>query len=157
PAGDVRLQTSAQFAEGAELRLPAKITLTATGFASSTHHMTDLPATCYEQETGTREMRGPPRYVCADQTTNGLSHGAEILLRRSLTERITGWLSYTLSRATETYTRPGTAGTVLSPFDRPDVLSVIAAYELGAGWRAGARFLLYSGTPDLQFSDNGQR
>jgi hypothetical protein len=156
-SGDVHLQTNAQVAEGFELRLPAKIALTTTGFASSTHGMTDLPSTCYEQATGTRAMPGPPRYLCADRPANGLSYGLEVLLRRSLTERVTGWLSYTLSRATESYTQPGQAGTVLSPFDRTHVLSVIGAYDLGDRWRAGGRLYLYSGTPYLQFSTNGQR
>jgi hypothetical protein len=153
----VHLQTSAQIAEGIELRLPAQMKLTATGFASSTQGMTDLPAICYEQTTGPRGMPGPPLYLCADQPANGVSYGAELLLRRSLTEKITGWLSYTLSRATESYTQPGHGGTVLSPFDRTHVLSVIGAYELGARWRAGARFFFYSGTPYLQSSPNDQR
>jgi hypothetical protein len=51
----------------------------------------------------------------------------------------------------------GRAGTVLSPFDRTHVLSVIGAYDLGAHWRAGARLLVYSGTPYLQVSAGGQR
>jgi hypothetical protein len=156
-SGEVHLQTSAQIAEGLELHLPAKIVLTTTGFASSTHGMTDLPSTCYEQSTGTRAMPGPPRYLCADHPTNGVSYGLEVLLRRPLTERLTGWLSYTLSRAVESYTQPGQAGTVLSPFDRTHVLSVIGAYDLGANWRAGARLYLYNGTPYLQFSTAGQR
>jgi hypothetical protein len=156
-SGDVRLQTSAQISEGRECRLPAKINLTTTGFASSTQGMTDLSSSCYEQTTGTRTMPGPPRYLCADQPAHGIAYGGELLLRRSLSERVTGWLAYTLSRATESYTRPGSSATVLSPFDRTHLLSVIGAYDLGAQWRAGARFLFYSGTPYLQFSSIGQR
>jgi hypothetical protein len=156
-SNDVHLQTSAQVAEGIELRLPAKIVLTSTVFASSTRGMTDLPSTCYEQATGTRAMPGPPRYLCADAPAKGVSYGVELMLRRPLTERMTGWVSYSLSRATESYTPPGQTSTVLSPFDRTHVLSVIGAYDLGAHWRAGARFYLYSGTPYLQFTTAGQR
>ena len=155
PRGDVRLQTSGQIAEGVEIDLPAKATLVATGFASATHDATDLPGTCYEQSTGSRAMPGPPVYLCADQRTNSVAYGVEGLLRRPLTERITGWLSYALSRTIERFTQAGSAGTILSPFDRTHVLSAIGAYDLGAGWRAGARFLFYSGTPDLQFSQSG--
>jgi hypothetical protein len=69
-----------------------------------------------------------------------------------LTKRLTGWLSYTLSRSTREAHLPGNPESVvevetLSEFDRTHVLSLVGAYDLGAGWRAGARFFAYSGLP----------
>jgi hypothetical protein len=155
-AADVHLQTSAQVSEGIEMRLPAAITMRTTAFGSVTTGMTDLAVTCYERATGTRAMPGPPMYLCADDPVEGIAYGLELSLRRSLTQRLTAWLSYTLSRATERYLQPGDVHTILSPFDRTHVLSAIAAYEIAAGWRAGARLLAYSGTPDFEVS-SGQR
>ncbi len=36
----------------------------------------------------------------------------------------------------------------MSPFDRTHVLQVGSSVDLGAGWRASARFLTYRGWPD---------
>jgi hypothetical protein len=150
--GATYLQTSGQASTGFGLRLPAGLRLTATVFGSVTHHMSDLPDTCNEHITGTRQNPGQTTYICADQPVNGLAYGVELSLRRALTQEITGWLSYTLSRSIETYTEAGTSHTVLSQFDRTHVVSAIAAYDFGAGWRAGTRVTAYSGTPYLQFS-----
>jgi hypothetical protein len=67
-----------------------------------------------------------------------------------LTERLAGWLSYTLSRTTErTSDTAGTQTTLLSTFDRTHVGSASVAYQISAGWRAGARIVAYSGAPFL--------
>src|SRR5262249_24252238 len=78
--------------------------------------------------------------------------GVELLLRRPLSKRLSGWLSYTLSRSTrETHfvTADGATAiaTVPSEFDRTHVLNAIVAYDLGYRWRAGARFVFYTGAP----------
>jgi outer membrane receptor protein involved in Fe transport len=150
--GATYLQTSSQASTGLELRLPAGLRLTATAFGSVTRHMSDLPDSCNEHITGTRQNPGQITYLCADEPVDGRAYGMELLLRRALTQKITGWLSYTLSRSTDTYTQPGASHTVPSQFDRTHVVSVIAAYDFGANWRAGTRVMAYSGTPYLQFS-----
>jgi hypothetical protein len=76
----------------------------------------------------------------------------EVLLRRPLSKRLSGWLSYTFSRATrQAYfiTRSGgdALATVPSEFDRTHVLNAILGYDLGRRWRMGGRFLFYTGTP----------
>jgi hypothetical protein len=71
------------------------------------------------------------------------NHGFELFVRRDFTERLGGFLSYTLSRAD----RDLFGAPVLSTFDRPHVLSVVLGYDLGRGYRAGGRFLLESGRP----------
>jgi len=155
-AGSVRLQTSAQGSQGVELRLPADIVVTANVFGSVTHGMTDLTAACSSSSTGTgalglATMNAPIVYTCRDHAVDGEAYGVELWARRSLTKNIAGWLSYTISRSTREahYSNNGVDNVVkvVSEYDRTHVLSAIAAYDLGARWRAGARFVFYTGSP----------
>jgi hypothetical protein len=75
--------------------------------------------------------------------TNGSAYGLELFLKRKLTERFGGFLSYTLSRSMRTYGNQ----TYLAAFDRTHVLNVAGAYDLGRNWRAGARVVFYTGLP----------
>jgi hypothetical protein len=80
-------------------------------------------------------------------------------LRRPLSKRLSGWLSYTLSRSTRdenliTATGGNTQATVVSDYDRTHVLNAILAYDLGRRWRAGARFVFMSGAPYSNLAGN---
>ena len=75
-----------------------------------------------------------------------------MLLRRPFSKRLSGWLSYTLSLLTRdghflTPSGGDVQATVVSDYDRTHVLNAILAYDLGARWRAGGRFVFYTGTP----------
>jgi hypothetical protein len=87
----------------------------------------------------------------------GRSYGFELLVRRNLTARLSGWLSYTLSRSERDSFNglTGTWGHRLSEFDRPQVANLVVAYDLGAHWRAGGRLVAYSGTPYATASLDG--
>jgi hypothetical protein len=76
---------------------------------------------------------------------DGRSHdyGLELFLHRDFTERLGGFVSYTVSRADRD--APGVAA--LSMFDRTHLLSAVLGYDFGAGFRFGARFFLASGRP----------
>jgi TonB family protein len=71
------------------------------------------------------------------------SYGFEVYLRRPLTHRLGGFLSYTLSRSTRAL------GRIKAPssFDRTHVLNLALAYDLGRAWRIGGRLLTYTGIP----------
>jgi hypothetical protein len=71
------------------------------------------------------------------------TYGMEFFLRRALTQRLGGFLSYTLSRSSRS------TGRLHGPssFDRTHVFNLALAYELGRNWRAGARTLVYTGIP----------
>jgi len=71
------------------------------------------------------------------------SVGLEVFLRRDFTERLGGFVSYTLSRTV------ATAGglTERASWDRTHVLSVALGYDLGNGWRVGSRLFVESGRP----------
>ncbi len=95
----------------------------------------------------------------SNEPTHGIAYGLEVLLRRPLSKRLSGWLSYTLSRSTrdEHFLTPSggqVQATVLSDYDRTHVLNAILAYDLGARWRAGGRFVFFTGTPFSNLSGN---
>jgi hypothetical protein len=152
------LQTAAQFSQGIELALPAALTLSATGFYSRFWGLTDLSASCFQHSEDTPMIGQPfvPPYVCPNnQPVRGQAYGLELLLRRPFSKRLSGWLSYTLSRSTKQahfITPSGTEdlATVPSEFDRTHVLNAILGYDLGHRWRVGGRLLFQTGTPYSQ-------
>jgi TonB-dependent Receptor Plug Domain len=74
---------------------------------------------------------------------NGQAYGMELLLKRKLTDRIGGFVSYTLSRST----RQVDNRVFIASFDRTHVLNAALAIDLGRNWRAGARGTFYTGLP----------
>jgi hypothetical protein len=127
------LQSAYQYSAGAEIKLPAEFTATADVFM--------------------HDYTGLAEYIEAcpiDQPTcnfNGRAIGLELLVRRSLNKRLTGWVSYTLSRAErDSYWSGGTIRR-LSEFDRTHVGNLVLAADLGRRWRAGGRMVAYSGLP----------
>jgi hypothetical protein len=157
--GNAQLQVAMQGSQGFELALPAEIVLTATAFLSRWTGLTDLTADCVQLTPGVSgprlpEAQGDPDpIVCpAGDPVHGRAYGLELLVRRSLTKRLTGWLSYTLSRSTRrarfiTPSGQTDIATVPSESDRTHVLNAIAAYDLGRSWRVGGRFFFYTGSP----------
>jgi hypothetical protein len=75
--------------------------------------------------------------------TMGSSYGFEFYLKRRLTSRLGGFLSYTLSRSTRSYDNREYVAT----FDRTHVANAAVAYDLGRRWRAGTRLVFYTGLP----------
>jgi hypothetical protein len=159
------LQTSVQASQGLEVQLPWKFTLTPTVFYHHYLGLSDFATTC--GDTANIDERGGSDVddECVDRRVRGKTIGFELLLRRSLTQKLTGWISYTLSRTTRTTqlatyadlaaafdlvgrrSRTISWAEIPSDFDRTHVLNVIGAYDLGKGWRAGARFYFYTGRP----------
>lgn len=82
------------------------------------------------------------RYVNAGLSR---SYGVEVLLRQEMTERLFGWLAYTLSRSERK--GPDDARYRHSRYDQTHILTLLAQYKLGRGWAVGARFRLVSGNP----------
>ncbi len=144
------LQTSIQASQGVEVALPWAFTLTPTFFYHRYLGLTDFATTCGINQSSTSENSDGTD--CIDKRVTGRTLGFEMLLRRSLTKKLTGWVSYTLSRTTrEAHLRTSgnhlTVQTIPGEFDRTHVLSVIGGYDLGRNWRAGGRFFFYTGRP----------
>jgi len=165
PRGESSLQTVAQASQGVEIALPAEIVLTATGFLSSFMGLTDLTANCIQimqaiVPPAPPGGRPPTPWTCPnEQAVHGRAYGIELLVRRPLSKRLSGWLSYALSRSTReahfvTAEGGDAVATVPSEFDRTHVLNAILAYDLGRRWRAGTRFVFYTGAPFSALSGN---
>lgn len=129
------LQRSLQAAAGVEVDLPLSTTATVNVFDSVFLNMSD-----------TIGVRPPGDDATQIPRSLGGAKGVEVYLRRSLSSRIGGFVSYTFSRThrvIDGYEFP-------AAFDRSHVLHSALALDLGRGWRAGTRFSLYSGPPVLQ-------
>ncbi len=81
-----------------------------------------------------------------DNAGVGQIQGLELLVRKELTDRLFGWIAYTLSRSQRT-DRPGQQSRLFD-LDQTHNLTVVASYQLPAGWQVGARLRLISGNPD---------
>lgn len=74
----------------------------------------------------------------------GKAYGFELSLRRRPKGRFFGWISYSVSRAwRSTQANPSFVG----DYDQPHHLIAVAAYKIGWGFEASARFRLASGNP----------
>jgi TonB dependent receptor/TonB-dependent Receptor Plug Domain len=149
------LQTALQTSQGLAVALPGDVVVQATGFLHSYLDMTDLTATCpsvFGSGVLLGNAPGITDNLCLTQHVRGRAFGGELLVRRDLGKRLSGWIAYTLSRSTREAPLSGTLGAgpvvdTLASFDRTHVVNVVASYDLGARWRAGARFVAYTGLP----------
>ncbi|MEY4630228.1 MAG: hypothetical protein RIQ81_348 [Pseudomonadota bacterium] len=71
------------------------------------------------------------------------SRGAEILIRRNLTERLFGWLSYTWSR--NEARESGETGWHNAEYDQTHVANLAGNYRLTELWELGGRFNYHTG------------
>jgi TonB family protein len=112
---DEASRNSYQASEAIDVRLPSSMRARVTGFAWR-----------MIADGGAGEQR---------------SGGVELFVKRDFTERLGGFVSYTLSRTDST----SGATTARSLSDRTHILSVVLGYDLGAGVRVGGRFFFESG------------
>jgi hypothetical protein len=126
-----------------ELKLPADVSLSATGFYQLFNNVTDLPP------LGVLACAPPPPESLTGTTatlmrvTDGAAYGLEVLLRRTK-GRFTGWIAYTLSRSERVYP----CGVRPSDYDQTHVLNVVAQVQLPRGFAVGARLMVSSGRPE---------
>jgi hypothetical protein len=132
------LQRSVQTSGGVEADLPSDFTASATVFHNAFYNLNDGLGTAQI------ELIDIERSSSLVEKSRGSSYGLELGLRRKLTRRVAGMASYTMSRSERTF--DGKDG--LSSYDRPHVLTAAIMAGLGAGWRAGLRFVTYSGIPE---------
>lgn len=77
---------------------------------------------------------------------NGENYGASVMLQKS-SGRLTGWMSYTYTRARRTFSQGTTRGTYPASHERPHELNVVAAYNPWHHFGFGATLVWASGTP----------
>jgi len=135
------LQTSWQGALGVGTRHLAGVELELTGYLQE-YVLTDL-----RDPTLTKPNPLAPDFLVRREAR---SYGLEVMIRRSLTHRLHGWIAYTLSQNERSL-----GGGVIGPsdWDQRHILNAIVGYRLGA-YELGARWHLNTGRPVLV--NNGQ-
>jgi hypothetical protein len=111
------------------------LTATATVFRSAYFHALDPVG-------GARDFTIDQ--TALDRRSTVSAAGLELHVARPITQRLGGFISYTLSRSVEsTGDRTGPSG-----FDRPHVFQAALSYDFGHAFVLGARTVLYSGVPE---------
>ncbi len=85
-------------------------------------------------------------YVNFKNTGQRTSMGFEILIKREISEKMFGWLSYTFSRSRQR--RNPEDNYTPTAFDQPHVMNAVASYKPGKGFELGARFQMAAGRPE---------
>ncbi len=75
---------------------------------------------------------------------NGESYGAEFFVKKN-TGKLTGWVSYTISKTTQTFKELNFGNAFPFKYDRRHSLSITAGYQLSKRWSLNAVFVYSSG------------
>jgi len=136
------LQTAVAYSSGIKMLLPADISLTMTLFQQTFFNLSDPLGF-----SGTIAAN----VDVADIRSIGYTYGAEWELRRSLTKRLGGMLSYTLSRSVRSRQNLNS----LAAFDHTHVATAALGYDLGRHWSIGGRAGFFTGVPTRTLTING--
>jgi hypothetical protein len=74
----------------------------------------------------------------------GESYGVEFFVKKN-TGKLTGWISYTLSKTTQQFTELNFGSTFPFKYDKRHALSITAGYQLNKHWSLNAVFVYSSG------------
>ena len=130
------LQRSLQISSGLAFDIANEFTAVVTAFGAEYSNLVDPIS-----QNRTFDLTTLDPNEILNIRTRGTARGLELEIRRPLTHRLGGFLSYTLSRNE----RVIDGYSSLSGFDRPHVLQGALGYDMGRHWRAGARLIAYSG------------
>jgi len=128
------LESAQHLLWGVEAGSPDVLSFEATAFATSSKNLaveSSLPSPLVAQSLV--------------DTGIGRTRGIQVLLRKQLSKKFFGWLTYTLSRSE----RANAVGDPFSlyDYDQTHVLSAVASYDVGAGFVVGSRFRYATGYP----------
>jgi hypothetical protein len=135
------LQRSIQASSGIAIDFATEWTSTITAFES---RYTNLVDPISQSRTFDLTTIDPNELV--ENRSQGRAYGLEVEIRRPMTNRLGGFIAYTLSRSE----RVDGGHSSLSGYDRTHVFQAALGYDLGRNWRAGTRFMAYSGLPARQ-------
>jgi hypothetical protein len=139
--GTIGTQTSKQGSLGVEQPVGDLLQLDVTAFYQRMR-LTDLLSLFNYDPTDPRLL----------ELRDGESYGAEFMLRRAQNNRLSGWLSYTLSWSQRLVGPSGARA--WSDWDQRHVLNLVSALRLPRGFSVGARFHVNSGRPYPVFDDD---
>ncbi len=76
----------------------------------------------------------------------GYAYGVELMVHKN-SGRLTGWVSYTLSKSRRQIDEINDGKWYRSPYDKPHNISIVGTYELTPKWTVSANWVYASGTP----------
>jgi hypothetical protein len=132
------LQGAVQHSAGVNYDLPAGFASSLALFQSAFYNMTDLISLLQLEQTADEELNS-----IQDLRSDGHAYGLELMVKRSLARQVGGFMSYTLSRSRRFVRRISGPATT----DRTHVFNLGVSFDLGRNWRAGSRFIFYTGIP----------
>jgi len=136
------LQESIQASSSFDFKLPWEVTLSVGGYANVTTDLSD-------------PIGGSQTFDFDETSANvrvlGRSVGLETFLKRPLTRRLGGLISYTFS----TTLRSDEKISTLAGYDRPHVLNAALTYDLGRHWQASGKVAFASGIPGRRITLDG--
>jgi TonB family protein len=137
------LQRSFQVSSGVEADLPLSFTASATLFYDAFFNLNDPFGVAASEDDPFHKASG----AFLEERALGSGYGLELYVRRKLSERVGGFLAYTLSRSTR---HVGTRS-FAAEFDRTHVLQAAVSWNIGRGFRVGSRIAFYTGMPLVPF------
>jgi len=140
------LQSTLQFSSGIAVDIANEMTATVTAFEAQYKNLIDPIG-----QNRTLDLTSLDVQEILNIRTPGKAYGLEFDLRRSVTHRLGGFITYTLSRNERTVDGHPS----LSGYDRPHVFQAALGYDMGRHWRAGARLIAYSGIAAKQLLNDG--
>ena len=75
----------------------------------------------------------------------GVAYGLDTLIRKNVTDKLSGWVSLSLAKAERRHKVTGDE--FVFDYDQPYNLSVVANYKFSKKWSVGAKLWMHSGAP----------
>ncbi len=75
----------------------------------------------------------------------GVAYGLDTLIRKSVTDKLSGWLSLSVSKASREHKVTGDSFSF--DYDQPFNASLVGSYKLAPRWELGAKLWVHSGKP----------
>ena len=135
---NLKAEKAIHWSAGTEYKPRPWITLDATGFYKTIYNLVS-------STTATRDNNGVAVPLVYDNNGSGRVYGLELVARHEFANNFTGWLAYTLSRATRRDS--GSTEDRLFDYDQTHILTLIGSYVLPRNWQIGGRFRLVTGSP----------
>ncbi|MCB9539352.1 MAG: TonB family protein [Myxococcales bacterium] len=148
---DLDLEWAEHYGLGFEWKLTEALTLDVEGYWSRRHDLAERSdsVTVEGGDSGFASIN-PARF---ESTGTGQSYGIEMLLKHEVTDRLYGWISYTLAFTEADSGQEGGQGGAGEAggggrLNQPHNMVVVASYKWPGNWETGLRFRLGSGNAD---------
>ncbi|MGE4289709.1 MAG: TonB-dependent receptor [Salinivirgaceae bacterium] len=136
---EIHPEISNQWVAGFEYNFGENYSVEVEGFYKTMNHLIDF-------KEGTSFLS--QRTNWEDKVTHGegAAQGLEFQIKKEQ-GKLTGFLSYTLSKSERTFAELNQGKTFLFSFDRPHEISISAVYHINNKWNLGANWVYASGQP----------